>query len=501
MKVFSPSETSLLKNISKLAYINPFLPDRFKIEKKILGKDYVHEAEAWHIGLHALGTRKNVQRLHEKLSALSIALQKKVIMLKGIETEEAELYEDCVLFDLYYQCIEFFEPAIECENLIESDQIIAKGYEKYSELFDFFFSHSSFKDNVQKDKSHLYACFWQLRRAFHFIFGSISGSSKASYNLRASIWESVFTYDMKRYRRSMYKHTMSIPTLITGPSGSGKELVARAVGLSLYIPFNHREGTFKVRFQDQFNAINLSAFSLSLIESELFGHSKGAFTGALQDKKGWFELGSEQSALFIDEIGDLHSTIQVKLLRTLQARSFHRIGSHQERKLQGKVIFATHKDLAVEMIEGKFRQDFYYRICADTISTPYLKDILAENSENLQNTVMYILSKMFSDEEAVKLSNEITLWITKTLGLTYNWPGNFRECEQCIRNYLLRKNYKPVDVKQKSNNWVESCVDQELSLDELTKVYVNAMFEKIGNFEEVARKLHVDRRTIKSKLT
>ena len=500
MNLYNPSEKKLLKNIGLLAYVNPFLPDRIKLEEKVLGKDFVDEENNWHVGANPFGKRQNVQSIHILLDRMCRELQKKVTVLNNISSEDAELYEDCVLFFLYYECIFDLEAAIVSEDSIESDQIIARCYQKYSEYFDFYFSHSVFKDTAQKDKSHLFSCFWQLLRAFYHIFMFISGSSKASYTLRASVWESVFSYDIKRYRRTMYKFNSDIPILITGPSGSGKELVARAVGLSLYIPFDHRGSTFKVRFRDHFNAINLSSFSYSLIESELFGHVKGAFTGAMQDKKGWFELGVSNSALFLDEIGDLDTTIQVKLLRTLQARSFHRIGSHQERKLRGKVIFATHKNIANEIAAGKFREDFYYRICADTVSTPSLEEILSGSKEILQDSALYILKKMFSDKEAEGLSIEISNWIKDSLGLHYNWPGNFRELEQCISNYLLRKDYKPVNTKRESNDWLKECISRELSLDELTKAYVNGLYEKYGNYEEVARKLKVDRRTIKSKL-
>ncbi len=500
MNLFNPSEKKLLKNISSLAYINPFLPDRIKLEEKVLGKDFAVEDNTWHVGANPFGKRQNVQSIHILLDSFGKEMQKKIMVLKNISTEDAELYEDCILFFLYYECTFDLEAAIVSDDPIESDQLIARCYQKYSDHFDFFFSHAAFKETAQKDKNHLFSCFWQLLRAFYHIFMFISGSSKASYTLRSNIWESVFSYDVKRYRRTMYKFNSDIPVLITGPSGSGKELVARAIGLSLYIPFDHRSCTFKVRFRDHFNAINLSSFSFSLIESELFGHVKGAFTGAMQDKKGWFELGTSHSALFLDEIGDLDTTIQVKLLRTLQARAFHRIGSHQERKLKGKVIFATHINLANEMAAGKFREDFYYRICADKVTTPSLEEILSGSIELLQDSALYILKKMFSDEEAAVLSIEISKWISDSLGLHYSWPGNFRELEQCISNYLLRKDYKPVNTQSESSDWLKECVKKELSLDELTKAYVNGLYEKYGNYEEVARKLKVDRRTIKSKL-
>ena len=126
---------------------------------------------------------------------------------------------------------------------------------------------------------------------------------------------SIFTHDMRRYRRSFYKRMGDFTTLIIGPTGSGKELVARAVGLSRYIRFNPKSLTFEKDFSETFFPINLSALPLTLVESELFGHRRGAFTGALEDRKGWLEICPPEGSVFLDEIGELKQCVRNVMVR------------------------------------------------------------------------------------------------------------------------------------------------------------------------------------------
>src|SRR5581483_12417684 len=198
---------------------------------------------------------------------------------------------------------------------------------------------------VVYDAPHLFACFFQVRRAFHHIIESIIGSSLAAARLRATVWQSIFTHDMRRYRRTLFDRMGDFTTLVRGPSGTGKELVARAIGLSRYVPFDPKTLSFTEDFTGSFYAINLSALPSTLIESELFGHRRGAFTGALQDRKGGLEVCPALGTVFLDEIGDLEVTIQVKLLRVLQTRTFQPLGDSSDRHFRGKLIAATNRDL------------------------------------------------------------------------------------------------------------------------------------------------------------
>lgn len=152
---------------------------------------------------------------------------------------------------------------------------------------------------------------------------------------------------MRRYRRTSYQQMGDFATLIIGPTGSGKELVARAIGLSRYIPFNAASLKFEHDFSETFFPINLSALPSTLVESELFGHRRGAFTGALEHRKGWLEVCPPVGTVFLDEIGELDSLVQVKLLRVLQTRTFNRLGATDTITFRGKIVAATHRNIHV----------------------------------------------------------------------------------------------------------------------------------------------------------
>ena len=192
----------------------------------------------------------------------------------------------------------------------------------------------------EEERAHLFACFYQVRRAFYHIYEHLLGTSEPMVQLRAAIWQSIFTHDLQRYQRVLYKHMGDIATLISGPSGTGKELAARAVGLSRYIPFDPVKGQFESALTDTFYPLNLSALSPTLIESELFGHCKGAYTGAVNEREGWLETCPRSGTVFLDEIGELDESIQVKLLRVLQTRTFTRLGDSTERQFVGGQIWA-----------------------------------------------------------------------------------------------------------------------------------------------------------------
>jgi DNA-binding NtrC family response regulator len=204
----------------------------------------------------------------------------------------------------------------------------------------------------------------------------------------------------------------TVPVLICGESGTGKELVAAAI---------HRESP---RVRGPFIALNCGAIPEPLFESELFGHVKGAFTDALRDKKGRFELASG-GTLFLDEVGELSPLAQVKLLRVLQGGTFEPVGSERTMKVDVRIVSATNKDLAQAMKEGRFRSDLYYRLCVVPIILPPLRErpgdipLLAEH-------LLGLISQR-PPEEAPKPTPEAL-----RLLMTHSWPGNVRELENVL---------------------------------------------------------------------
>jgi transcriptional regulator with PAS, ATPase and Fis domain len=348
----------------------------------------------------------------------------------------------------------------------------------------------------------MFACFFQLRRAWHNIYDNIIGGSMASARLRAAVWQSIFTCDMRRYRRALYGRMGDITTLITGPSGTGKELVARAIGLSRYIPFDPKTKRFATEVAQCFYPINLSALSPTLIESEMFGHKKGAFTGATADRAGFFELCPADGAVFLDEIGDLDPAIQVKLLRVLQTRVFQRIGDPTGRRFDGKVIAATNRDPAREMQEKRFRQDLYYRLCSDLIVTPSLREQIEDSPEQLYNLLLFITRRVAGPEEAESLAEQVADWIPKNLDPGYTWPGNVRELEQCVRNIMIHKTYQPskAHASKPREVFLDAVRAGSLTADELVRRYCTLVYAETGSYQETSRRLGIDRRTVKDRV-
>jgi transcriptional regulator with GAF, ATPase, and Fis domain len=238
------------------------------------------------------------------------------------------------------------------------------------------------------------------------------------------------------------------------------------------------------------------------VESELFGHRRGAFTGAVADRKGWLETCPETGSVFLDELGDLDPAIQVKLLRVIETRTFHPVGDTAGLQFRGKLITATNRDLPDLMRRGVFREDLYYRLCSDQVATPSLAEQLAASPGVLKELVSY-MARRVAGQEADPLAAEVMQWIGEKLGREYPWPGNYRELEQCVKNVLIRRNYRP--SRAASQDPMEEFVGRlragELSADELLSRYATMIYERVGSYEETARRLGLDRRTVKAKVT
>jgi transcriptional regulator with PAS, ATPase and Fis domain len=237
------------------------------------------------------------------------------------------------------------------------------------------------------------------------------------------------------------------------------------------------------------------------VESELFGHRRGSFTGAVADRKGWLETCPELGSVFLDELGDLDPAIQVKLLRVIETRTFYPVGDTTGHRFQGKLITATNRDLSALIGKGRFREDLYYRLCSDQVATPSLAEQLADAPAVLRELVYY-MSQRVAGEEAETLAGEVLIWIDGNLPGDYAWPGNYRELEQCVKNVLIRHNYRPNQprVRDAVAQFGMDARAGRLSADELLTRYVTIVYSRTRSYEETARRLGLDRRTVKAKV-
>ena len=209
----------------------------------------------------------------------------------------------------------------------------------------------------------------------------------------------------------------SSPVLIRGESGTGKELIARSI---------HNQSP---RVAEMFQAVNCAAINENLLESELFGHEKGSFTGAHAEKKGLFEV-ADRGTLFLDEIGELDIGMQAKLLRALQEREIRRVGGTRTIKIDVRVVCATNRDLRAMVADGRFRDDLYYRINVLSVDVPPLR----ERREDIPVLINYFLKK--HTRNTSRLVRGLTPE-TRRLMMDYSWPGNVRQLESAIERAIL----------------------------------------------------------------
>jgi len=505
MDFFTTDQRGIAEAIAQLAYCNPFTSRRIELERAVLGDEFVWTDDAWHKRVDISGMPPNIDLMTERARGLADSVRGKLTKKHAASDRDLELYENVVLYFLYNAHQAAFrslieETAPEVRNARERQH--APFYETFMKDVEYYLAVSDYSFSSLSDPEHLFACLFQIRRAFHFIYDNIIGGSMSATRFRAAVWQSIFTHDQMRYRRTLYRRMGDIATLITGPSGTGKELVAQAIGLARYIPFDAKRISFVDDFLESIHAVNLSALSPTLIESELFGHRKGAFTGAIQDRKGWFEVCPALGTVFLDEIGEVDQAIQVKLLRVLQTRTFQPIGGTDTRHFRGKIIAATNRDLAAEMEAGRFRDDLYYRLCSDIIVTPSLSDQIKESPDHLRNLLLFVSRRVTGEDEAEDLAQEVEAWVVENLGLDYAWSGNIRELEQCVRNILIRKTYAPAAARTKDRDeqFAIAVRAGSLTAEELLRHYFTLVYGQTRNYQETARRLGVDGRTVRSKV-
>ncbi|HUK81623.1 MAG TPA: sigma-54 dependent transcriptional regulator [Verrucomicrobiae bacterium] len=276
--------------------------------------------------------------------------------------------------------------------------------------------------------------------------------------------------------------------LITGETGTGKELVAHAIH------------NLSPRKNGPFIAVHAAALSPTLLESELFGHEKGAFTGAVERRTGRFEL-ADDGTVFFDEVGEVDATLQVKLLRVLEERSFERVGGAKTLNVDVRLIAATNRDLKKLVSEGKFRDDLFYRLSVVTIALPPLR----ERRDDIALLVSTFLRQ--SARENDKDVREITQEAVNVL-MAYDWPGNVRELRNTIeqmvvlsRNQRLSVRDVPAAIRGGADLTKISVVRTGMTVEEAERqLIVQALKEMRGNRTRAAAKIGMSRRTLHRKL-
>lgn len=350
---------------------------------------------------------------------------------------------------------------------------------------------------TEERAARFFALFFQLRRAFYFIERSLAGECESMRRLREALWNNVFTHDMRGYEAALWNRMEDFSTLLLGETGTGKGQAAAAIGRSEFIPYLSEQRRFAANFAETFIATNLSQFPETLIESELFGHRKGAFTGAIEHHEGVFERCSAHGALFLDEIGEVSIPVQIKLLQVLQERTFTPLGGHEKKRFSGRVIAATNRPLGELRRGGRFRDDFFYRLCSDVIEMPTLRQRIGESPAELEHLARLLVARI-TGTESDELVSSVLESLESNLPRGYPWPGNVRELEQAVRRILLTGRYA-AEVAQLAPGEEATLIEKlragELTADELLSRYCAMLYRRLGTYADVAKRTGLDPRT------
>ncbi len=548
--LFTPTERAFADLVRRLAYANPFDNDEqatVRRELLVINLGLADEERRRPTVATAPDSfedvfARRIEALLIKLlarieagTAKSIAVrtdQRKLAVresqLGTIGPDEIERYEDLIITVLHLRHFAPFDVhrAANGVSPAEAGKQLAIKFRQFREDFARWtrvpFALGTFLTGAE----HAFAIYFQYRLAFGLLQDLIHGESRPVARLRAATWHSIFPRELRLYGVLLFERMHDVTTLILGPSGTGKELVATAIGLARFVPFDSKRERFVEPFANAFHPINLSAMPRDLIESEMFGHSAGAFTGATKDREGWFEKCKRGHTVFLDEIGELAESVQVRLLRVLQNREFYRVGDTEPRRFEGRVIAATNRDLAVQIADNRFREDLYFRLCSDMIRTPTLREQLDDSPDELPALVSHVAARCLGDKAALeyvatyteRLTQSTLAWIESSaeMGPAYAWPGNFRELEQCVRSMMVRGEYRPPARYQRPlsnphagshvtspsylDRFIEDIRGGRLGFEELLVRYCSLVHSRTGNVAETARRLNKHRVTVQGRI-
>jgi hypothetical protein len=473
-------EREFFTKIKQAAFSNPFGEERKIVDLKMTGL----KADTPNNEIMACLEAK----VSEKIKTI---IKRKPAGVSDLSEQDTLLLRYGILFSLFHSFSDANDRLIEKQILTGATPCqVAFAGDALRVFADFGFS--------REEALRYFALFFQMRRAFYFISG-IVGRSLCIREFRSSLWENIFTKDVTVYDQYLWNRMEDFSTMLLGETGTGKGLAAAAIGRSGFIPFNEKTGAFSESFTQAFISINLSQYPEQLIESELFGHTKGAFTGAIEAHNGVFSRCSPCGAIFLDEIGDVSISVQIKLLQVLQERFFTPVGSHKHERFQGRVIAATNRDIRKLREKKEFRDDFYYRLCSDIIEVPPLRRRLAEDPGEIDEILVFIIKRILGQASA-EIMQMVKDFLHNNQPKDYTWPGNVRELEQCVRRVLLKNTYdwprqEPSgNAVSKISHGIES---GSMTAQEMLSDYCRILYDRLGTYEAVAKTTKLDRRTVR----
>lgn len=480
-KSLTSEESALVELVTDIVRVNPFGEERAQLDKQLTAMAGLEGQPGERFDLLGMALIKRLQAFEASGK----------YDLRNHQGKQRQMLFMVLLFDVFLRFKSEYVKHIRQQEQFKEPIPLAFA----DDIIGYLQAHGA----SQAETAEIIEYSYQIRRAYDFIDDALVGRSPSMIALRMDLWNNVFTHNTLWYRR-LHTKLEDFSTLILGETGTGKGAAAQAIGLSSYIPFDLARKQFTSTFREQFIALNLSEFPEGLIESELFGHRKGAFTGALQSHEGVLSKGRPHGGIFLDELGDISLHLQVKLLQVIQNRTFSPVGSHESCQLHGRIIAATNKPIDQLLQQGLFREDFYYRLCTNEINMPTLRQRIAESSNELEELVRLIVARIVGENDEPMTAFVLDILETE-VGTHYPWPGNVRELEQYTRRILLTGSCKTALTRKQhtglSQQLINGIQEGTYEAKDLLRDYCQMLYQTYQNYNEVARQTNLDRRTVK----
>ena len=469
------------QRVFRAAFTNPFSEERAELDRQLSGARVPGTPEQ--------NLRMVIREVSRRVDALESAC---AATLRHFGGDELEIMRSVFLFDVFHRHMDDMDELIRAQ-VRAGDAPCAVPFAEDA------LARLKRRGFNAVEAARYLGFFYQLRRAYYFIDEGLVGRSPAMRELRKRLWQNVFTQDAGLYARHLWNRMEDFSTLLLGATGTGKGAAAAAIGRSGFIPFDETSGRFSESFTRNFIALNLSQYPETLIESELFGHRKGSFTGAIEHHQGVFSRCTPHGAILLDEVADVSIPVQIKLLQVLQERTFSPVGSHERLRFRGRVIAATNRPLDEYRRAGRFRDDLFYRLCSDVVLVPSLRSRIDEEPAELDLLIGHLAERTLG-QAVPGVPEQIRRALLRGLPADYPWPGNVRELEQGVRRVILTGAVRGEDAGAASRHHDPTAglmASDSVTARELLEGYCRSLYRRLGTYGAVARRAGLDRRTVK----
>jgi DNA-binding NtrC family response regulator len=500
--LFSPIQLAFAAPAACLYGVSPFDPGCDLLVKEALGSSYETGK-----GAAEKNRARMTQWLDEAVTVAADALKHGALATPA----ELDVYQGLALYALAVEFGPMLQPHI------EANEVEVPFWDEFEKRRLKYFKHAPV---VVPGPEHMLSILDQMRRARHFAETKILGASRLAQAARAAIYRANLPSDLHAYAEGMYLRIDALPVLITGEPGSGKDLAAECIGWSRYRPFDKNARRFVAKYDADYHARSLCEFPRDLIERELFGHKKGAFTGADADAPGFFALARRHGTLFLDEASQIPLHVQAKLLRPLQNRVYFPLGGTTPVPIQGRLLFASNKDLESMCREGTFHADLHERMNGLHVHMPPLR---AEEPEEIEARVRTLVAAQ------IRRPDKVEWWTAQVMASIpkgHPWRGNMRELVHYVERFLHNGHaggaagpapevgvaaaaasaapapategrvVSSAAVSSEERLWQMARAGELPAEEVMTVLVTRAAVNNDGNKAETARKLGIDKRTV-----